>query len=103
LSFVSGLESKKHQTFSLGALWRISLILDVGMYKLCIDEEVKDKDKKEFIKYRCKKCNYSTEIPYNLINIATSINSIYTNQNNYPIFKCNNCDGYIIPEEKDKK
>lgn len=32
LSFVAGLESKKHQTFSLGALYRISLILDVDIY-----------------------------------------------------------------------
>ena len=50
LSFVSGLESKKHQTFSLGALWRISLILGVDMYKLCIDEE---KEKKAQISYIC--------------------------------------------------
>lgn len=39
LSFVSSIESRKHQTFSLGALWRISLILEVDMYKLCIDED----------------------------------------------------------------
>lgn len=37
LSFISSLESKKYQSFSLGALYRISLILDVKLYELCID------------------------------------------------------------------
>lgn len=37
LSFISSLESKKYQSFSLGALYRISLILEVEMYELCID------------------------------------------------------------------
>ena len=37
LSFISSLESKKYQSFSLGALYRISLILEVEMYELCIE------------------------------------------------------------------
>ena len=57
LSFVAGLESKKHQTFSLGALYRISLI------------GLKD------------------DIPYDLINTVSSINKLYTNQVIYPNFK----------------
>ena len=57
LSFVAGLESKKHQTFSLGALYRISLI------------------------------GLKEDIPYDLINTVSSINKLYTNQVIYPNFK----------------
>ena len=55
LSFVSSVESRKHQTFSLGALWRISLILEVDMYKLCIDED----DLRNVNKCSLYKCNNS--------------------------------------------
>lgn len=57
LSFVSVLESKKHQSFSLGALYRISLI------------------------------GFKEDIPYDLINAVSSINKLYTNQVIYPNFK----------------
>lgn len=42
LSFIRGIESNYHQTFSLGALWRISLVLGVDFYKLCMDDEEKE-------------------------------------------------------------
>ena len=29
--FISNIESKNHQTFSLGTLWRISLVLDIDI------------------------------------------------------------------------
>jgi len=29
--FISNIESKNHQTFSLGTLWRIALILDIDI------------------------------------------------------------------------
>ena len=38
LSFINGIESTYHQTFSLGALWKISRVLGVNFYKLCEDE-----------------------------------------------------------------
>lgn len=37
LSFIRGIESAYHQTFSLGAIWRISRVLEVDFYKLCED------------------------------------------------------------------
>ena len=42
--FISNIENNVHQTFSIGTLWRISLILEVDMYKLCIEpiEEKKE-------------------------------------------------------------
>lgn len=35
--FISNIESKTHQTFSLGTLWRISLVLDIDI-KLLFEE-----------------------------------------------------------------
>ena len=32
--FISNIENNVHQTFSIGTLWRLSLILEVDMYKL---------------------------------------------------------------------
>lgn len=36
--FISNIESKNHQTFSLGTLWRIALVLDIDI-KLLFEEE----------------------------------------------------------------
>lgn len=38
--FISNIESKNHQTFSFGTLWRIALVLDIDIKKL-FDEEKK--------------------------------------------------------------
>lgn len=35
--FISNIESKNHQTFSLGTLWRIALVLDIDI-SLLFDE-----------------------------------------------------------------
>lgn len=35
--FISNIENNVHQTFSLGTLWRLALVLDVEMYKLCME------------------------------------------------------------------
>ena len=40
--FISNIENNVHQTFSIGTLWRLSLILEVDMYKLCIEEKKED-------------------------------------------------------------
>ena len=32
--FISNIENNVHQTFSIGTLWRISLVLEIDMYKL---------------------------------------------------------------------
>ena len=37
--FISNIENNVHQTFSIGTLWRISLVLEIDMYKLCMEEE----------------------------------------------------------------
>lgn len=38
--FISNIESKTHQTFSLGTLWRLALVLDIDIASLF--EELKD-------------------------------------------------------------
>ena len=35
--FISNIENNVHQTFSLGTLWKLALVLEVDMYKLCIE------------------------------------------------------------------
>ena len=36
--FISNIENNVHQTFSLGTLWKLAIVLDVDMYKLCVEE-----------------------------------------------------------------
>ena len=33
--FISNIENNAHQTFSLGTLWKIALVLEVDMSELC--------------------------------------------------------------------
>ena len=99
LSFVASIESKKYQTFSLGALYRISLVLDIDMYKLCIDED-DIKEQPKVVKYKCNKCDYTTEIPFEIITLLKSASKICTKiENCSPVFNCSNCDGIIVPEK----
>ncbi len=37
--FISNIESKNHQTFSLGTLWRFALVLDIDIKELFTEEE----------------------------------------------------------------
>ena len=37
--FISNIENNVHQTFSLGTLWHLSLVLNVELYKLCMEED----------------------------------------------------------------
>lgn len=94
LSFIRGIESTSHQTFSLGALWRISMVLGVDFCKLCEDESTKTNSK--YINYKCNKCNLETKIP---LEIAKHFKNIYelAGNKNLPHFDCTECDGELIP------
>ena len=96
LSFISGIESAYHQTFSLGAIWRISVVLGVEFYKLCEDDSVSTS--KKYINYKCNKCNTETKIP---IQIAKHFKYLYelTGNQHLPQFECTNCDGQFIPTD----
>ena len=37
--FISNIESKNHQTFSLGTLWRLALVLDINISVLFEEEK----------------------------------------------------------------
>ena len=41
--FISNIESKNHQTFSLGTLWRLALVLDIDIRVLFEEENKKNK------------------------------------------------------------
>lgn len=41
--FISNIESKNHQTFSLGTLWRLALVLDIDIAELFKEEDKKNK------------------------------------------------------------
>lgn len=99
LSFVSSIESRKHQTFSLGALWRISLILEVDMYKLCIDED-ELKVNNDWISYKCTNCNKETKIPSEIITTFHIINGMFNDDIKEPRFNCPECkEGKLIAKE----
>ena len=92
LSFIAGVESKKHQTFSLGALWRISLILGVDMYKLCTDENSKENEIKS-VKYKCDKCGATTDIPIAIFETISKLTNCSGSSTKTPMFNCIKCDG----------
>lgn len=79
LSFISGIESAYHQTFSLGALWRISRVLGVDFYKLCEDENIDTNIK--YIKYKCDSCGIETKMPIQVVKHFKNIYEIAGNKN----------------------
>lgn len=95
LSFISGIESAYHQTFSLGALWRISRVLGVDFYKLCEDENEYNTNTK-YINYKCDLCGTETKMPIKVVKHFKNIYELTGNQN-LPTFDCTNCDGKLKP------
>lgn len=94
LSFISGIESAYHQTFSLGALWRISQILGVDIKKLCEDEEPKPSVK--YINYKCSSCGVQVKMPIKVVMHFKEIYELAGNKN-LPSFDCTNCNGELNP------
>ncbi len=45
--FISNIESKNHQTFSLGTLWRLALVLDIDIAELFKEDNKKIKSDKD--------------------------------------------------------
>lgn len=94
LSFISGIESSCHQTFSLGALWRISRVLGIELSKLCEDENTNTDIK--YINYKCDSCGIETKMPIQVIKHFKNIYEIAGNKN-LPSFECTNCNGQLKP------
>lgn len=96
LSFISGIESAYHQTFSLGAIWRISRVLGVDFSKLCEDHSSQQNPK--YILYKCEKCGEETKIPIKMINLYKELYET-TKDPSILSFECTkeDCDGVISP------
>ncbi len=97
LSFISGIESAYHQTFSLGAIWRISQVLGVDFSKLCEDESLNAKNK--YLLYVCDTCKTETKIPIAMMKMLLDVYEI-TGSKSIPTFKCteDNCQGKMMPQ-----
>ena len=95
ISFISGIESAYHQTFSIGALWRISQVLGIDFYKLCEDDEKNYNVK--YVNYKCNSCGIETKMPIQVVKHFKNIYEIAGNSN-LPTFDCTNCNGQLKPE-----
>lgn len=97
VSFIRGIESAYHQTFSLGAIWRISRVLEVDFCKLC-EDDTKIVEKQKYINYSCSKCGTHNKMPIQVIRHFQNIYELAGNKN-LPIFSCTNCDGELKPTD----
>ncbi len=41
--FISNIESKNHQTFSLGTIWKLALVLNIDIKELFNEDDTKNK------------------------------------------------------------
>ena len=99
LSFIRGIESNYPQTFSVGALWRISRVLEIDFYKLCIEEE-EELQKSKSITFKCNSCGIETKMPIQVVNHFKSIYKL-TDNKEIPHFECINdeCKGKLFPKD----
>lgn len=95
LSFISAIELSYHQTFSLGAIWRISRVLSVDFYKLC-EENSENYQNSKYIEYKCDRCGIETMMPIQVVGHFKNIYEIAGNKN-LPSFNCTNCDWQLRP------
>lgn len=94
LSFISAIESEYHQTFSLGAIWRISRVLGVEFCKLCEDDNYDYNVK--YINYKCDNCGEEMKMPIKVVQHFKDMYNLVGNKN-LPVFDCTNCDGQMKP------
>lgn len=73
LSFISNIESRTFQTFSISALNTIAKALNTNMINL-LPKESELKEQKN--KINCERCSYEAEMPIELIKLMESIKDI---------------------------
>ena len=98
-SFIANIESSTHQTFSLGALWRIASALGVSLHEICYDNNLGSKNVNSTI-YNCNKCDNSIDMPIEVIDVFDFIYTIGKSKEIYPTFTCPKCGGKLIPKKK---
>ena len=102
-SFIANIESNTHQTFSLGALWRIASALGVSLHELCYDHESLGNDNKKKKKYICLNCHNELDLPIEIIDVFDFIYSVSKSKELYPTFTCPKCGKKMIPENNSLK
>ena len=98
-SFIANIESSTHQTFSLGALWRIASALGVSLHEICYDNNLGSKNVNSTI-YTCMRCSNSIDMPIEVIDVFDFIYTIGKSKEIYPTFTCPKCGGKLIPKKK---
>ncbi len=101
-SFIANIESSTHQTFSLGALWRIATALGVSLHELCYDYESLGNDNLKSEKYVCLNCNNELDLPIEIIEVFDFIYSVGKSKELYPTFTCPKCGKKMVPENVNK-
>ena len=102
-SFIANIESNTHQTFSLGALWRIATALGVSLHELCYDSENLGVSNIRSEKYICLICNNELELPLEIVEVFEFIYSVGKSKEPYPTFTCPKCGKKMIPENVTNK
>ena len=102
-SFIANIESSTHQTFSLGALWRIATALGVSLHELCYDHESLGNNNLKSEKYICLNCHNELDLPMEIIDVFAFIYSVGKSKEPYPTFTCPKCGKKMVPENNVNK
>jgi len=97
-SFIANIESSTHQTFSLGALWRIASSLGVSLHELCYDNNKLGSVNMKGVEYICNNCSYNLEMPIEIIDVFEFMYAVSKSKELYPSFTCPKCGGKLIRE-----
>lgn len=100
-SFIANIESSTHQTFSLGALWRIASALGVGLHEICYDHNKLGSAHMKSVEYLCNNCSNSLDMPIEVIDVFEFIYAVGKSKELYPTFTCPKCGGKLIPKNVD--
>ena len=101
-SFIANIESSTHQTFSLGALWRIATALGVSLNELCYDAENLGNNNVNNQNYICQTCNYELLLPLEILDVFNFIYSVGKSKELYPTFTCPKCGKKMLPKNVNK-
>ncbi len=99
-SFIANIESSTHQTFSLGALWRIATALGVSLHEICYDTKSLGPVNNSSVHYVCTTCSNSIDMPIEVIDVFDFIYSVGKSKEKEPTFTCPKCGGKLISQKK---
>jgi len=100
-SFIANIESSTHQTFSLGALWRIASALGVDLHELCYDTNKLGTKEMKSMTYICDNCPNTLDLPIEIIEVFEFIYAVSKSKEIYPTFTCPKCGGKLSPKKNE--